>query len=112
MTWSEIESLGTTLGVVMRYRYNANFVEIQYGGTLQGDIGFTLSSNGYAFPNSMPENLLPASNIQEPIFCPGNGHKICIRMFPASTDKWTLAPGDTFTTQAEYITGEFVYARR
>lgn len=112
MEWSEPVSLGTCLGVIMTYRYNAKFVEIHYGGTLQGGIGFTLNSNGYEFPTAMPTELLPDSNIQEAIFCPGNNYKICVKMLPASTNKWTLASGANITTQSEYITGGFVYARK
>lgn len=112
MNWSDIITLGSTYGIEMKYRYNKYFVEIQYGGTLPGDVGFGAGTNGYEFP-SMPEEFLPVSNIRQPIFCPGNGNKLCIRIYPWATDKWSIAPGSTgLKSVQEYIAGTFVYARR
>ena len=112
MNWSDAITLGSTYGIEMKYRYNAKFVEIQYGGTLPDGVGFGEGTNGYEFP-SMPEEFLPASNIRQPIFCPGNGNKLCIRIYPWATDKWSIAPGSMgLTSVPEYIAGTFVYARR
>lgn len=111
MEWSDAITLGSTYGIEIKYRYNAKFVEIQYGGTLPGGVGFGAGTNGYEFP-SMPKEFLPASNIRQPIFCPGNGNKLCIRIYPLATDKWSIAPGSVgFTSTQEYIAGTFVYAR-
>lgn len=112
MNWSDAITLGSTYGIEMKYRYNAKFVEIQYGGTLPDGVGFGAGTNGYEFP-SMPEEFLPGSNIRQPIFCPGNGNKLCIRIYPWATDKWSIAPGSMgLTSVPEYIAGTFVYARR
>ena len=81
MNWSDAITLGSTYGIEMKYRYNKYFVEIQYGGTLPDGVGFGAGTNGYEFP-SMPEEFLPASNIRQPIFCPGNENKLCIRIYP------------------------------
>lgn len=112
MNWSDAITLGSTYGIEMKYRYNAKFVEIQYGGTLPDGVGFGGGTNGYEFP-SMPEEFLPASNIRQPIFCPGNGNKLCIRIYPWATDKWSIAPGSVgLKSTPEYIAGTFVYSRR
>lgn len=112
MNWSDAITLGSTYGIEMKYRYNAKFVEIEYGGTLPGGVGFGAGTNGYEFP-SMPEEFLPVSNIRQPIFCPGNGNKLCIRIYPWATDKWSIAPGSIeLKSVQEYIAGTFVYARR
>ena len=112
MNWSDAITLGSTCGIEMKYRYNKYFVEIQYGGTLPSGVGFGAGTNGYEFP-SMPEEFLPGSNIRQPIFCPGNGNKLCIRIYPWATDKWSIAPGSVgITSVQEYIAGTFVYARR
>ena len=112
MNWSDAITLGSTYGIEMKYRYNKYFVEIQYGGTLPDGVGFDAGTNGYEFP-PMPEEFLPASNIRQPIFCPGNGNKLCIRIYPWATDKWSIAPGSMgITSVPEYIAGTFVYTRR
>lgn len=112
MNWSDAIPLGSTYGIEMKYRYNKYFVEIQYGGTLPDGVGFGAGTNGYEFP-SMPEEFLPASNIRQPIFCPGNENKLCIRIYPWDTDKWSIAPGSMgITSVPEYIAGTFVYSRR
>lgn len=112
MNWSDAITLGSTYGIEMKYRYNAKFVEIQYGGTLPDGVGFGANTNGYEFP-PMPEEFLPGSNIRQPIFCPGNGNKLCIRIYPWATDKWSIAPGSVgFTSTPEYIAGTFAYSRR
>lgn len=112
MNWSDAITLGSTYGIEMKYRYNKCFVEIQYGGTLPSGVGFGAGTNGYEFP-SMPEEFLPGSNIRQPIFCPGNGNKLCIRIYPWATDKWSIAPGSVgLTSTSEYIAGTFIYTRR
>ena len=43
----------------------------------------------------------------------GNGNKLCIRIYPWATDKWSIAPGSMGVTSVqEYIAGTFVYTRR
>ncbi|MCI6044250.1 hypothetical protein MR857_13200 [bacterium] len=113
LSWSNWIILGAnSLGITIKYRYNAYEVELIYSGTLS-ELNITGGSFGYTFP-SLPNGLNPNYNIEHPIYaCAGNNSgALTLRCFPdGDPNVFTITSHKNIKTTEEYICGYIRYLR-
>ena len=112
MKWTDWTNLGSSLGVLIKYRYNAYEVELQYSGTFEKKV-IAGGSAGYAFP-ALPDGLNPRYNVDHSIYaCAGNNAgAITLQCYPAGTpNTFKITSHKTITVEPEYVCGRFRYTR-
>ena len=107
LKWTNWTNLGTSLGVLIKYRYNAYEVELLYSGTFEKKV-IAGGSAGYVFP-ALPDGLNPRYNVDHSIYaCAGNNAgAITLQCYPTGTPNTFK----TITVEPEYVCGRFRYTR-
>lgn len=112
LKWSDWKTLGTNIGVIIKYRYNAHEVELVYSGTLEKKV-IKGGSAGYTFP-PLPDGLNPTYNIEHSIYaCAGNNTgALTFQCFPTGNPStFKITSHKTITVEPEYISGYIRYTR-
>lgn len=110
--WTDWVNLGSALGVLIKYRYNAYEVELQYSGTFEKKV-IAGGSAGYVFP-ALPDGLNPRYNVDHSIYaCAGNNAgAITLQCYPTGTpNTFKITSHKTITVEPEYVCGRFRYTR-
>lgn len=112
LKWTDWVNLGSALGVLIKYRYNAYEVELQYSGTFEKKV-IAGGSAGYVFP-ALPDGLNPRYNVEHSIYaCAGNNAgAITLQCYPTGTpNTFKITSHKTITVEPEYVCGRFRYTR-
>lgn len=112
LKWTDWTNLGTSLGVLIKYRYNAYEVELLYSGTFEKKV-IAGGSAGYVFP-ALPDGLNPRYNVDHSIYaCAGNNvGAITLQCYPTGTpNTFKITSHKTITVEPEYVCGRFRYTR-
>lgn len=112
LKWSDWKTLGTNIGVIIKYRYNSHEVELVYSGTLEKKV-IKGGSAGYTFP-PLPDGLNPTYNIEHSIYaCAGNNTgALTFQCFPTGNPStFKITSHKTITVEPEYISGYIRYTR-
>lgn len=110
--WSDWVNLGSALGILIKYRYNAYEVELLYSGTFEKK-KIAGGSAGYTFP-ALPNGLNPRYNVDHSIYaCAGdNAGAITLQCYPTGNpNTFKITSHKTITVEPEYVCGRLRYTR-